>query len=225
MDVKDAIKKRKSIRRFTSQPVPKGTLREILELAARAPSAENTQPWEFFVLGGDVLDKIREANVEKVRSFELPPEDMHYILTERPKGSIYRERQIEIGKALFALMDIPREDKVKRAAWMERGFRYFEAPAAIIIAAEASLPLEQTFLDAGAVMQNICLAAMDAGLYTCIENQGVTYANVVKEHANIPESKRLIAAIAIGYPDWDFPANKVESKREPIDNVITWRGI
>ncbi|WP_028314748.1 nitroreductase [Desulfatibacillum aliphaticivorans] len=225
MEVKEAIRKRKSIRKFTSQPVSKEDLRSVLELAAWAPSAENTQPWEFFVLGGEVLDKIREANVEKVRSFELPPEEMHYILVERPKGSVYRERQIEIGKALFELMDIPREDKVKRAAWMERGFRYFEAPAAIIIAAEMSLPLQQTFLDVGAVMQNICLAAADKGLYTCIENQGVTYADVVKKHAGIPESKRLVAAIAIGYPDWDFPANKVESQREPIDNVITWCGM
>ncbi|MBI9077906.1 MAG: nitroreductase [Desulfatibacillum sp.] len=225
MELQDAIKKRKSIRRFQSKAVPKETLRAILELAARAPSAENTQPWEFFVLGGETLDKIREGNVEKVRGFEMPPEEMHYIMVERPKGSIYRQRQIDIGKALFELMDIQREDKVKRAAWTERGFRYFEAPAAIIIAAEKSLPLQQTYLDVGAVMQNICLAALDFGLHTCIENQGVMYAEVVKEHANIPDSKRLIAAIAIGYADWDFPANKVESQREPIDNVVTWCGL
>lgn len=225
MELQDAIKGRKSIRRFTSQAVPKETLRAILELSARAPSAENAQPWEFFVLGGEILDKIRTGNVEKLRSFELPPEEMHYIMAERPKGSVYRQRQIEIGKQLFSLMDIQREDKVKRAAWTERGFRYFEAPAAIIIAADKSLPLQGTYLDAGAVMQNICLAALDFGLHTCIENQGIMYANVVREHANIPETKSLIAALAIGYADWDFPANQVESPREPIDNVVTWCGL
>jgi nitroreductase len=225
MEIKDALRTRKSIRKFTSQPVPKEILRKILELAARAPSAENTQPWEFFVLAGEVLDQIRAGNVEKVRNHELPPEEMHHILVERPKGSIYRQRQVEIGKQLFSLMDIAREDTVKRAAWTERGFRYFEAPAAIIIVAEKSLPIQGTYLDVGAVMQNICLAALDSGLYTCIENQGITYSDVLRKYAHIPDSKRLMAAIAIGYPDWDFPANKVQSRREPIDNVITWCGI
>jgi nitroreductase len=225
MEIIDAIKKRKSIRRFTSQTVTKETLRKILELATRAPSAENTQPWEFFVLAGDVLDKIRIGNVEKVRKLELPPEEMHHILVERPKGSVYRQRQIEIGKQLYNLMGIPREDTVKRAAWIERGFRYFEAPAVIIIVADKSLPIHGTYLDVGLVTQNVCLAALDLGLHTCIENQGITYADVLRNYAGIPDSKRLIAAIAVGYPDWDFPANKVESQREPIDNIITWCGI
>ncbi|RPJ82891.1 MAG: nitroreductase, partial [Deltaproteobacteria bacterium] len=62
-------------------------------------------------------------------------------------------------------------------------------------------------------------------LHTCIENQGVTYADVVREVARIQDSKRLMAAIAIGYPDWGFPANQVQSEREPIDNIVTWCGI
>jgi len=224
MEIIDAIKKRKSIRQFTSQAVPKETLKKVLEIAARAPSSENAQPWEFFILAGDVLDKIRIGNVEKVRKLELPPEEMHYILMERPKGSIYRQRQVEIGKQLYGLMGIPREDMVKRNAWIERGFRYFEAPTAIIVVADKICPIPGAYFDVGLVVQNICLAALDLGLYTCIENQGITYSDVIRKYAKIPDSKRLMAAIAIGYPDWDFPANKVESQREPIDNIIIWCG-
>ncbi len=47
---------------------------------------------------------------------------------------------------------------------------------------------------------------------------------VIKDILGIPESKRIVIAIAIGYPDWDFPANKIESKREPLQNVTTWYG-
>ncbi len=224
MDILEAIKRRKSIRKFKPESISKDVLKEILEISARAPSAENTQPWEFYVLTGKVLDQVCKANVEKTKNFEMPPEEMHHILVERPKGGIYRNRQIEIAKQLFKLMDIPREDKAKRAEWMERGFRYFDAPAAIIIVADHTLPIEGTYLDVGSVMQNICLAALHFGLHTCIENQGITYADVVRKYANIPDTKRLMAAIAIGYPDWDFPANKVESPREPIDNVLTWCG-
>lgn len=225
MELQDAIRQRKSIRRFKPDPVPRELLRKVLEMAARAPSAENTQPWEFYVLGGETLDHIRAENVEKVRNAVMPPPEMHHIIVERPKGSVFRERQVEIGKQLYGLMGIAREDKAGRAAWVEKGFRYFEAPAAIIIVAEKSLPIEGTYLDVGAVMQTICLAALDCGLQTCVENQGITYSDVLRKHAKIPETKRLMAAIAIGYADWDFPANKVESRREPIDNVITWCGL
>jgi len=225
MDILEAIRTRKSIRKFKPEPVSKDVLRKILEIAARAPSAENTQPWEFHVLAGEVLENVCRGNVEKLRNFEMPPQEMHHILVERPKGSVYRNRQIEIAKQLFSLMDIPREDREKRASWMERGFRYFDAPAAIIITADKSLPIEGTYLDVGSVMQNICLAALEFGLHTCIENQGITYADVVRKYAGIPETRRLTAAIAIGYPDWDFPANRVESPREPIDTLVTWRGI
>ena len=108
---------------------------------------------------------------------------------------------------------------------MERGFRYFDAPAAIVITVDKSLPIEGAYLDAGLVMQNICLAALEFGLHTCIENQGITYSDVIRKYAGIPESKRLAAAIAIGHPDWDFPANRVESLREPIDELVTWCGL
>lgn len=222
MDVLEAIKERKSIRKFKPDTVSKDILEKIIEAAVRAPSAENTQPWEFVVLTGDVLEKIKNACVDKVRSLTFPPQEMERLLVERPKGSIFRERQIEIAKQLFRLMKIEREDKKKRAEWLERGFRYFDAPVAIIITADQSLPVPGTFFDIGAVTQTLCLSALRFGLHTCVENQGVTYADVIREFADIPMSKQLIISIAIGYPDWDFPANQVKSTREAIGNTVTW---
>ena len=80
-------------------------------------------------------------------------------------------------------------------------------------------------MKAGLVIQNICLAAVDFGLATCIENQGIIYSDVIREIVQIPDDKRLLVAIAIGYPDWDFPANQVISPREDVANVITWCGV
>lgn len=225
MELQDAIRQRKSIRQFLDYPVPKETLIQIMALAVRAPSAENAQPWEFIVIGGDPLDRLRRENVKKVRNFELPPQEMTHLLTKRDKHSVYGQRQVETGKQLFASMGISRGDKAKRAEWMERGFRYFDAPAAIIIVADDSLPLRGTGLDVGAVMQTICLAALDFGLHTCIENQGIAYSDVLRDIVKIPGCKRLMAAIAIGYPDWGFPANQMTTQRERIENVVTWHGI
>jgi nitroreductase len=222
MDVIEAVNKRKSIRGYKPDPVPKEVLERILELASHAPSAMNTQPWEFAVLTGEVLGNVRRSNVDLLNS-GMPPNPEH-VVTSWPKESIYRQRQVNLAKQLFQLMDIPREDKEKRAKWLERGFRYFDAPAAVIIFTDRCLSESGPLLDIGALLQTICLAALNFGLGTCIEDQGVGYPQVLREYAHIPESKRIIAAIAIGYPDWDFPANKIESEREPIKNVTAWLG-
>jgi nitroreductase len=222
MDLIETVQKRKSIRGYKPDPVSKEVLQEILELASRAPSAMNTQPWEFTVLAGEVLENVRRNNVALLNS-GTPPNPEH-VVVNWPKESIYRQRQVDLAKQLFQLMDIPREDKEKRAKWLERGFRYFDAPAVVIISADRCLSESGPLLDIGAVIQTICLTAAHLGLGTCIEDQGVAYPEVLRKYAHIPESKRIIAAIAIGYPDWDFPANKVETAREPTTNVTTWLG-
>ena len=222
MDITEAMKKRKSIRGYKPDPVPKEVLHQILELASHAPSAMNTQPWEFTALAGEVLENVRRRYVELVNT-GVPPNPEH-VVVGWPKESIYRQRQVDLAKQLFQLMDIPREDKEKRAKWLERGFRYFDAPAAIIISTDRCLSETGPLLDIGALMQSICLTALHFGLGTCIEDQGTMYPDVLRKHAHIPESKRIVIAIAIGYPDWDFPANKLETEREPIENITTWLG-
>lgn len=222
MDLVEALRTRKSIRSFRPDPVPREILSEILEIAIRAPSAMNSQPWEFFVLAGDVLENVRRGNVEKISS-GTPPNPEHMVVGWA-SDTVYRQRQVALAKQIFELMEIPREDKQKKADWMQRGFRFFDAPAAIIIVVDRSLLEAAPLLDIGAVMQSICLAALNYGLGTCIEDQGAMYPEVVRKFAGMPESKRIIISIAIGYPDRDFPANKLESAREPLDNIATWRG-
>ncbi|OEU67387.1 MAG: nitroreductase [Desulfobacterales bacterium PC51MH44] len=222
MDIAEAIRTRKSIRDFKPDPVPKKVLRKILEIAARAPSAENSQPWEFTVIAGEVLDNVRQANIEKLHAGAPYHPDLHN--EGWPKGSIYRQRQVEIAKQIFQLMEIAREDKEKRMHWMERGFRYFNAPAAIIISADQLVHYPRPLFDIGTVTQNICLAALQYGLGTCILNQGISYPEVLNKLAGIPASKRIMISIALGYPNWDFPANKVVSTREAVENITTWCG-
>lgn len=222
MDILDAIGKRKSIRGYKPDPVPKAVIREVLEIAGRAPSAMNTQPWEFVVVAGEPLRKIREGNVEKLNKGERPQPE--HQVAGWPNDSIYRVRQVDLARHIFQIMDIRREDKIKRDAWLERGFRYFDAPAAIIIFVDKTLSEAGPAVDVGAVMQNICLSALHFGLGTCIHDQGIMYPDVVKRYTGIPESKRLIVAISIGYPDEENIVNTISSTRESIDKITSWIG-
>jgi len=220
MDILEAIRARKSIRGYKPAPVPKGILREIIDIATRAPSAMNTQPWEITVVTGKVLDNIRQNIVKMLDSGATPSTK----IPPKPFEGKYRQRQVELAIQLFKLMGIAREDKAKRADWRRRGFRFFDAPAAIILSVDESLDEVHSQFDIGTIAQTICLTALNYGLGTCIQNQGVMFPEVLRRFTHIPESKRIVISIAIGYPDWDFPANKVVSTREPLENVVTWYG-
>lgn len=219
MDVIEAIRERKSIRAFKPTPIPKVVLEEIMDAAIQSPSAMNTQPWHLTVVMGKVLEELKKDNVAAFTSGQPWQSEIQSI----PFQGVYRQRQVGLAIQIFKLMGIAREDKEKRTEWQKRGPCFFDAPAAIILTMEKSLSgSELSLLDMGALTQTLCLAAMKHGLGTCIEDQGTMYPQLVRKHAGIPESDRVIIGIAIGYPDWDFLANKLESTREPIEKVVSW---
>ncbi|MFW5804141.1 MAG: nitroreductase [bacterium] len=216
MSITEAILNRKSIRGFKKNLVSKDMLQEILDVATRAPSATNSQPWEITVVSGTPLENIRHDNLRILKQGDKSIRHDNFT-------SIYRERQIKLAKQIFNLMGIKREDKEKRKEWQRRGFRFFDAPAAIIISMDGSLKGNQwSLFDIGLLTQNICLVALNYQLGTCIEAQGVSFPEVIKKHAKIADNKEIVIGIAIGYPDWNFPANSLRSEREKLENITAW---
>ncbi len=222
MDLIEAINLRRSVRGYKPTPVPKETLTQILEIAIRSPSALNTQPWRFTILGGKVLMDVREALQEQfLAGVEMHPD----LLPSPPPSGIYRNRQVDLAKGLFQLMDIAREDKGKRMEWTARAFRLFDAPNAIIIGMDEEINSFSSIFSLGIISQTIALVAVSFGLGTCIEQNSALYPDVIRKITGIPESQKIAAGMAVGYPDWDFPANKLQSPREPLSTVATWCGV
>ena len=220
MDVMEAIRTRKSIRKFKPDPVPKEILMKILDAARYCSSSVNTQPWEIHIITGELLENIKRENVETLTSGVKPHPEVTLIHYE----GVYRQRQVATAVRLFKLMGIAREDRAARAEWEQRGYRFFDAPVGIILATEKSIEEMHSQFDIGAMTQTICLAALNYGLGTCIEDQGVMFPEVVRKFARIPDSSRLVVSIAMGYPDWDFPANEGRSARESAEDFVTWYG-
>jgi len=222
MDIIETIRARKSIRGFKPDPVPQGVLREILEIAVRAPSANNTQPWEFVVLTGKVLDDLREANLEAFTNrtpftpgIPIPPDKW---------GEPYRGRQLSLGIELFRLLGVGKDDWEGKVAWAEKGLRFFDAPAVILICVDESDQDTVYIFDCGTVAQTIALAALRFGLGTCIQRHITNYPEAIRKATGISASKRIIIGIPIGYPDPDCPTYKLQSTREPVANITTWLG-
>jgi len=222
MELKAAIHGRKSIRGYKEDPVPKEILSEIIEASLRAPSAMNVQPWEITVLAGEPLEELRRMNVEKLGSGALPSSDFGH---SKPFEGVHKERQRALGFELYRLLGIARDDKAKRMEWTMKGFRGFDTPAMIVLSADESVESRMAASDIGGLVQTICLVAFEYGLGTCINNQGTLFPDEVRKITGIPETKKIYLCIAIGYPDWDHPANALESERETIETMVRWVGL
>ena len=222
MTYDEVVMGRRSIRGYLDKPVPRAVIEEVLTLAMRSPTSMNTQPWHFHVITGEPLDRIRKGNTERILAGEP---DSREFRTGKAFANEHRERQIEVAKQLFAEMQIARGDADARQDWVLRGFRQFDAPVCVIITYDRDLAdSDDAPFDCGAAATALVNAAWSRGLGCVINSQGIMQSPVVREHASIPDDQVIMKAIAVGFPDPTFPANRVYSYRKPMDEAVTFTG-
>lgn len=222
MSFDEVVRGRRSVRGFKRDAVPKDLIKEIIEIAMRAPSSLNTQPWNFTVVAGAPLDLIRAGNTE--RNLAGVPSSREFRMHGDYSGA-HRERQIDIAKQLFAAMGIERHDQEKRKDWVLRGFRQFDAPVSIVVTYDRSIHGGDIGpFDCGAVTNALVNAAWSRGLGCVINSQGIMQSPVVREHAGIADDQVIMICVALGYPDDSFPANAVVSRRKTVDEAVTFVG-
>ncbi len=221
MDLVEAIKSRKSVRAFKPESVPTEVLKEIIGVATRAPSSVNCQPWEFFILKGEVLDELRKACAGQYRSGIKINPDIE--VPETGLQGIYKERQVRLAKQIFAIMGITKGDNKRLQEYWELMYSFYNAPAAIVVVFDKALTGGWPLVDIGIVTQTIVLAAQAYKLGSCIMRAIVDYPEQVRKVVGVPESKKIIVGIAIGYPDWDHPLNNLATERETLDKIVTIR--
>jgi len=224
VEVIEAIKTRRSIRAFKPEPAPTEVLMAIMETAVRAPSGVNAQPWEFYIVKGRVLDELRAACVEQVRQGLDPEPDLPLANKKRgEKGlqGVYRDRQVTVAKQIFEILGIGKGDDRAMQEYTESMYRFYDAPAAIILVMDESLKMSWPVIDMGVMCQTIALIALEYGLGTCIMRAMVDYPEVVRRVVGIPESKKVMVGLAIGYPDWEDPLNQLITEREKVENLVS----
>jgi nitroreductase len=218
MELKQAIKRRRSVRGFLPKPVPKKIINSILSLAGHAPSWGNTQPWELLVVSGETVKNLGEAFCKKAREgvVQTPEYEMPKVF---PEPHLTRYRQV--GMDLFSILNIHREDTEKRTEHSLNNFRGFGAPVFIYVLLDERLS-PYALLDAGLFIQTLCLSARDRGLGTCILAALARFPEVIRTYLPIPEGKKILIGIALGYPDPKAPVNRYRSRRDPLAKWVTW---
>jgi nitroreductase len=219
MDVIEAINGRRSIRAFKPDPVSRETLEKIMAAALRSPSWENSQPWEFSILGGEAMSDFRAAVMAMMRAGEKPRLDIPW---PRLSGR-YLERGKEDGRRLFRELGIAKGDTEAVIRWWQSMSRFFDAPSGVVVYMDSSLG-EWSLVDIGISLQSLMLAAWRYGVGSCALAAAVAYPDVIRSLLNIPQSKRIIIGVALGYPDLSNPAAQFRTSRDPMEAMVTWHG-
>jgi len=222
VDFRQLVFERRSIRGYKPERVPKELLDEIIEVAAQSPSSMNTQPWHVHVVTGDVLDRIRAGNTE--RMITTGKADREIRSHGRYEGE-HRERQKRVAAQLFEAAGIGWDNKEQRQDWTMRGFRQFDAPVSVIGCIDRVLEdSTEAYFDLGQFVHAMVLAAWDRGVGAVINGQGIMQSSVVRQEAGIPDDQLIVITVAMGFPLDDFPANDVVSERRTVDQIASYHG-
>ncbi len=222
----EAIESRMSIRAFTSQPVPRETIAQLLEVAARAPSGTNTQPWKVYVLQGasrDALaDKVCAAH-DAIRANPALGAEYREEYDYYPEKwvSPYIDRRRENGWGLYGLLGIARGEKDKMHAQHQRNFRFFDAPIGLMFTLDRVMG-RGSLLDYGAFLQNIMVAARGHGLHTCPQAAWNGFAKIVLPHIGAGPDEMLVCGMSLGWADPTALVNGYRTPRVAAAGFTTW---
>jgi nitroreductase len=211
-ELSEVVRDRRSTRLFLrDKPVPRELLDEALQLAMRAPSNSNVQPWRVFMASGPRRDRLVEALLEEA-SVEFP------VTTGLPEHFIPLRQ--ELGALVYGAMGIARHDAEARRLAQLRNWEFFRAPVGAVVCMQRDLGLVDA-LGVGMFLQTLVLALTERGLGSCVQVSIAAYPEILRAHLDIPDDLTVLCGLAIGYPDPAFPGNSLAVPRNPVDkNVV-----
>jgi nitroreductase len=218
MELIEGIETRRSVRGFTSSPVSEATLRKLLQAAACSPSYTNTQPWEVSVVTGAQCEQVGKALYALAQAGVVGRPD---VIAPAQWPAEPERRAAEHNARRFKALDIARDDSAARNGLRLMNYQFFGAPCVLFLWLDKSLSEWSTF-DLGLFTQTLALAAHGLGLGSCLQASLTHYPDVVRDFLDIPDSKRLMLGISIGYPDPDAKLNSYQSSRAGLDEFVRW---
>ena len=211
-----AITSRRSIRAYLETPVAREDVEAILEVAARAPSGTNTQPWKVHVLTGAakarLSDRILAAYADPAQNREHVEEYAYY---PREWVSPFVDRRRKVGWDLYALLGLTRDNKAGMAAQHGRNYRFFDAPVGMIFTIDRIMA-QGSWLDYGMFLQNIMVAARGRGLDTCPQAAFTQFHRIISDELGLPENEMIVCGMALGFADPGKVENTLVTEREPV---------
>ena len=224
--VEDAITSRMSVRAFLPREVPRSLLQHLLEVASRAPSGTNTQPWKVYVLTGTRRDalvaKVCAAH-DALRADPALAANFREAYDYYPEKwvSPYIDRRRENGWGLYGLLGIGKGDKDMMHAQHQRNYRFFDAPVGLMFTIDRVMG-RGSLLDYGMFLQSLMVAARAQGLHTCPQAAWNGFANIILPYMGAGANEMLVCGMALGYADPTDLVNTFQTPRVAVNDFTTW---
>jgi nitroreductase len=216
--VDEAITSRRSVRAFLPDPVDEKIVREILEVASRAPSGTNMQPWRGYVATGETKKRLTDAVMNSGIRAEKAKWDEYKYYPDKFFEPYYARRRA-VGYALYGALGIGKRDVDQMRAQHDRNFVFFDAPVGMIFTIDRRLN-QGSWVDHGMLLQSIMIAARGRGLHTCPQAAFAPYHNQIRPVLGIPDEEIVVCGMALGYEDTSKPENTLRTEREPVDEWV-----
>ena len=218
MELLEGIKTRCSTRGFKPDPVPRDVLGNILEAVSNTPSYTNTQPWEVVVVSGKKKDELSKVIFELAKA-KAPTNPDLPMPKDWPAG--HQARSGEHGARRLAALGVARDDEAGRENLRLMNFEFYGAPCAVFLFIDGMLG-EWSIFDAGLFAQNLILAAHSLGVESVLQASVTNYAPEIKKFLGVPESKKLVICIPLGYPDEGAKLNTYRSLKQKPEEFTRW---
>ncbi len=216
-----AIAGRRSIRAFLPTPVTQADVERLLDLAARAPSGTNMQPWRGYAVTGEPLRRLSAALVAEHMAGRHGESEYRYYPEAFPEPYLSRRRKV--GWDLYGLLGIARGESAKMQAQHARNFDFFGAPVGIIFTIDRRLEIG-SWLDYGMFLGNVTVAARGMGLDTCPQAAFASHHRTIRAHLPIPEEEVVLCGMALGHADPDAVVNTLATERAPARDFCRFLG-
>ncbi|MBE0690864.1 MAG: nitroreductase family protein [Anaerolineae bacterium] len=194
----NALRSRRSIRRYRPDPVPRDLIEQVLTAAIWAPSAHNRQPWRFAVVSQEAakvtLAAAMGARLRRDLEADGAPEDWIMKDTARSYERLtHAPVLVVVSLSMVAMDTYPDEQRRQR---------------------EYLMAVQSTAM-AG---QNLLLAAHGLGLGACWMCAPLFAPDVVREALALPDDWQPQGLITLGYP-----AETKDKLRHPLGESVLWR--
>ena len=223
MKVSEALNTRLTARAFLDTPVSGDVVREILELAKRAPSGGNLQPWHVWVVGGGDLVRFKALIREKMQT-QPRGEGTEYHIYPTELSEPYKARRFKVGEDMYAAIGVSRDNKLGRLMQFAQNFEFFGAPCALFFAIDRQMQQGQ-WADLGMFIQSIMLLAREHGLHTAPQEAWAIWYKTVGEFLSIPPNLMLFCGMGIGFIDDAAPINRLRTDRAALSEFVSFKGI
>ena len=219
MRVSEAIIGRQSIRAFLAdRPVSDEQIELLLNVAGRAPSGSNIQPWQVYVVRGERKACITEVCSNRFLSGDEGAYEYHYYPKNWREPYIGRRRQTGFG--LYGLLGVDRKDTVSVQNYRVQNYQFFGAPVGLFFTIDRDME-QGSWLDYGMFLQSFMLAAREAGMESCAQAAFCPYHESVMPILEAPEEQMLVCGMSLGYADPDALVNTYRTGRLEARDYMT----